>query len=104
MVVVYILFSARFNKIYIGQTGSLVSRFHSHNFLSNKGWTINFRPWEVVYTEFFETRSKALKREKELKSGKGREWVRESLKQHYFTRGFISATLCLYLKSCPFFL
>jgi putative endonuclease len=91
MFVVYILFSARFNKIYIGQTGSLISRFHSHNSLAKKGWTINFRPWEVVYIEFFETRPQALKRETELKSGKGREWIRESLRQHYFTRGFISA-------------
>jgi len=70
MFVVYILFSARFNKIYIGQTGSLISRFHSHNSLAKKG---------------------ALKREKELKSGKGRAWVRESLELQYLTRGFISA-------------
>ncbi|MFN6089717.1 MAG: GIY-YIG nuclease family protein [Cyclobacteriaceae bacterium] len=91
MFVFYILFSARFNKIYIGQTGSLISRFHSHNSLAKKGWTNSFRPWEVVYTEFFETRSKALKREKELKSGKGRAWVRESLELQYLTRGFISA-------------
>jgi putative endonuclease len=91
MFVVYVLYSSQFDKIYIGQTASLISRFHSHNFLANKGWTVKFRPWEVVYVEFFNARSSALKREKELKSGKGRAWVRESLEQRYITSGFISA-------------
>jgi|TARA_Y100000592_G_scaffold98002_1_gene170012 putative endonuclease len=30
----------------------------------------------VVYVEFFDSKKDALKREKELKSGKGREWVK----------------------------
>jgi putative endonuclease len=29
----------------------------------------------VLHCEYFETKSEALKREKELKSGKGREWI-----------------------------
>ena len=71
--VVYILFSEDYGKTYIGFTSNLIERFKSHNYLSKKGYTIKFRPWKVIYVEFFSTKSEALKREKHLKSGKGRE-------------------------------
>jgi len=75
--VVYILFSEVYGKTYVGFTSNLIERFKSHNFLSNKGYTIKFRPWEVVYVEFFTTKSEALKREKFLKTGKGREFIKK---------------------------
>ncbi len=50
---VYVLFSAKFNKIYIGFTSDLIKRFYSHNQLSKKGFTIKYRPWFVCYTEVF---------------------------------------------------
>jgi len=77
---VYILFSQKHNKIYIGYTSNLIQRFCSHNELSNKGWTIKFRPWVVIYCEYFETKEEAIKREKELKKAKGREWIRQNIK------------------------
>ena len=43
--------------------------------MATKGWTIHFRPWKIIYTEEYSTKSEALKREKYLKSGKGREFV-----------------------------
>ena len=70
MFTVYVLYSEKFNKIYIGFTSDLEKRFVSHNELGTKGWTIKFRPWKIVYTESFETKAEALKREKELKSAK----------------------------------
>ncbi|MCF6297680.1 MAG: GIY-YIG nuclease family protein [Flavobacteriaceae bacterium] len=30
-----------------------MSRFKSHNSLSKKGYTIRYRPWVVIYVEFF---------------------------------------------------
>ena len=75
--VVYILFSEDYGKTYIGFTSNLIERFKSHNYLSKKGYTIKFRPWKVIYVEFFSTKSEALKREKLLKSGKGREFIKE---------------------------
>ena len=75
--VVYILFSEDYGKTYIGFTSNLIERFKSHNYLSKKGYTIKFRPWKVIYVEFFTTKSEALKREKLLKSGKGREFIKE---------------------------
>ncbi len=75
--VVYILFSEDYGKTYVGFTSNLIERFKSHNYLSKKGYTIKFRPWQVIYVEFFTTKSEALKREKLLKSGKGREFIKE---------------------------
>ena len=75
MYTVYVLFSKRFNKIYIGYTSDLESRIISHNELGKKGWTLRFRPWTLVYSEEFNTKGEALLKEKQLKSGKGREWI-----------------------------
>jgi putative endonuclease len=72
---VYILYSKNYNKIYIGYTGNLEQRLLSHNLLGKKGWTIKFRPWILIYEQKFDTKEGALAREKELKSGKGREWI-----------------------------
>jgi putative endonuclease len=77
--VVYILFSEDYGKTYVGFTSNLIERFKSHNYLSKKGYTIKFRPWQVIYVEFFTTKSEALKREKILKTGKGREFINEMI-------------------------
>ena len=73
--VVYVLWSRAYKKRYVGITSSIISRFKSHNELATKGYTVKFRPWEVVHIEFFTSKSDALKREKELKSGIGRDWL-----------------------------
>jgi putative endonuclease len=75
--VVYVLFSPSTGKTYTGMTSDLITRFHFHNSKSTKGFTLRFRPWTVIHVEFFELKSAALKREKELKSGKGREWIKQ---------------------------
>jgi putative endonuclease len=76
---VYVLFSSKFNKIYIGETANLIGRFHAHNELANKGYTKKYRPWIVVHVEFLQTRKAALAREKTLKSGKGRQWIHNNI-------------------------
>jgi putative endonuclease len=79
MFTVYVLYSEKFNKIYIGYTSDLEKRFLSHNELGTKGWTIKFRPWKIIHTESFQTKAEAMKREKELKSSRGRNWIRKEL-------------------------
>ena len=76
MFVTYVLYSATFNKIYVGFTSDLISRFHSHNSLAKSGYTIRYRPWKVIYVEFFDMKSDAMKREKELKSSRGRTFIK----------------------------
>jgi len=76
MFTVYVLYSPSSDKIYIGFTADLEKRILSHNHLATKGWTLKFRPWVLLYTEFFELKSDAQKRERQLKSAQGRNWVR----------------------------
>jgi len=75
MFIVYVLYSASFNKIYIGYTSHLDEGMLSHNSLSKKGYTLKFRPWSLVYTEKFIAKADAMRREKELKSAKGRTFI-----------------------------
>ena len=77
--VVYILYSKKYNKKYIGYTSQLIARFHSHNELSRKGYTVRYRPWIVLHVEFFRLKKEAMAREKFLKSGQGREWIAENI-------------------------
>jgi putative endonuclease len=88
---VYIMYSKRCDKIYIGFTTDLISRFCSHNSLGRKGWTIKYRPWQVIYTEFYADKVTAMKREKQFKGGKAREWIREKIEKEFVAVGFISA-------------
>jgi putative endonuclease len=81
--VVYILFSPSTGKTYIGMTSDLITRFHFHNHKSTKGYTIRHRPWIVIHVEFFQAKKEALKREKELKSGKGRDWIKDHVLKLY---------------------
>ncbi|OXB18815.1 endonuclease [Flavobacterium reichenbachii] len=56
---------------------SCTVRVKSHNFLETKGYTLKFRPWIVIYTEFFNSKSEAMKREKYFKTGIGREFIKD---------------------------
>ena len=66
----YILYSQRLDKYYIGQTDDLEDRVDRHN-AGRSGYTKPGRPWELAYTEQFKTRSEAVKREMFLKSPAG---------------------------------
>ncbi|MFM7019360.1 MAG: GIY-YIG nuclease family protein [Aquirufa sp.] len=79
MFVTYALYSSAYDKLYIGCTQNLISRFHSHNSLAKKGYTVRYRPWIVIHVEFYNTIMEALKREKQLKSNRGRMFLRTLL-------------------------
>ena len=88
---VYILYSFQHEKIYIGYTSNLIQRILSHNHSGTKDWTRNYRPWKVIYCEYFTEKAEALKREKALKGGKGREWIHDRIGGQLILQGFISA-------------
>jgi putative endonuclease len=75
MYCVYIIRSRKKNKIYIGYTQDLQERLKQHNRKCNIS-TKQSDDWELIYTENFSTRSLAMKREKYLKSGNGRQVVK----------------------------
>ncbi|UPT66211.1 MAG: GIY-YIG nuclease family protein [Sphingobacteriales bacterium JAD_PAG50586_3] len=77
MVTVYILYSKSYDRLYIGLTTNIEQRLLSHNELATKGYTIRYRPWILIHKEEYPDKTSALKREKELKEGKGREWIRK---------------------------
>jgi len=80
---VYVIINEK-DKIYIGYTSNLKKRLLRHNGLLNskkKSFTYkNKGPWKLVHFETFNTRSEATKREKELKSSRGRNFIRNLLK------------------------
>ena len=69
-------YSRKYDKIYIGFTSNLEQRFKSHNELAKKGCTLKFRPWEIIYQESHAFKTAAIKREKELKTAKGRNFIK----------------------------
>ncbi len=79
MFTVYVLYSAKYKKTYVGYSSNLEERLKSHNELGKKGWTIKYRPWSILYTEQFAEKKDALLREKELKTGKGRDFIKTLL-------------------------
>ena len=86
MFTVYAIASETTGKIYIGQTIDLAVRLKQHNSegsghlgqftKQNKG------PWRLVHKEEFETRTNAIKREKQLKSFRGREFIKKLIKNN----------------------
>jgi putative endonuclease len=70
----YILRSHDDKHRYVGHCEYLNTRLKQHNSGKVKS-TKPFSPWKFVHTQEFKTRLEAIKREKYLKSGAGREWM-----------------------------
>ena len=80
---VYALYNVKNDKIYIGQTKDMKERLALHNQKVFKGYTSRFDgEWKLVYEEEVLTRAEALKREEQLKSFRGREFVRSIIQLH----------------------
>jgi len=76
--IVYILISEKNGYRYIGHTNNLERRISEHNAGLTK--SIRFlRPFKLLYTETYCNRVEAVKREKFLKSGQGREWLDKNI-------------------------
>jgi putative endonuclease len=89
--VVYVLYSEASDRLYIGYSSDSITRFKFHNQLSRKGFTKRYRPWKMVVVEFYDSKSRAMNREKELKGGQGRLWIRNVILNQLKSAGFISA-------------
>jgi putative endonuclease len=80
MYYVYVLFNAENEKIYIGQTINLDKRLTEHNNKLGNHFTAKFDgKWILIYKEELNSRTEAIKREKQLKSFKGREFVKKHI-------------------------
>jgi len=71
-------------RIYIGHTNNVEKRVSQHNDASfkKKSYTKLNKgkgKWVLVYSESFQTRKEAMKREKELKSSRGRNFIKTKI-------------------------
>ena len=78
MYFVYVLCSLTSGHFYTGFTSNPVQRLGQHNQGITKS-TRNRGPWEIVLSEGYPTRWEAMRRERFLKSGKGREQLKQML-------------------------
>ncbi len=80
MYTVYALYNLKHNKIYIGQTEDLERRVELHRTKALTGYTSRYDgEWIVIYEESQPSRVEALVREKQLKSFRGREFIRTQI-------------------------
>lgn len=78
MFFVYVLWSDKLQKRYVGSTVDIQKRLREHN-AGKTPFTKSGKPWRLVCTEELPDNSSARKRELFLKSGVGRKWLNEQL-------------------------
>ena len=72
---VYVIQNSKDFRLYVGMTRNVEKRIEEHN----KGLTPStqfYRPWKLVYLEEYPDRISARNREKYLKSGSGKEFLK----------------------------
>ena len=79
--VVYILYSHKKDRYYIGSTSDEISeRLRRHN-SNHKGFTGGVGDWQLCYHEEFETITEARYREKQFKKWKSRLRIEELIRK-----------------------
>ena len=71
---VYIIFSEKLNRYYVGHTDNIVIRLTQHND-GLSSYTAKAKDWKLAYSEIFITREEAHKREREIKAKKSRKYI-----------------------------
>jgi putative endonuclease len=70
----YILYSEKLNKYYIGACTDLERRIYEHN-IGHSKFTKLGMPWDLKYSEEFETLQEAKQREMYIKKQKSRIYI-----------------------------
>jgi putative endonuclease len=78
MFTTYVLLSKVSRRLYTGSTSDLERRLEQHNADVSTS-TKNRGPWQLVHQENFLTLAEAVRRERYLKTGKGREELKQIL-------------------------
>ncbi len=77
--VVYILYSQKLDRYYVGYTNDLDRRISEHNRKKGK-YTDNGFPWEIKYVERYHEKKDAAERERFIKSRKSRVYIENLIK------------------------
>ncbi len=81
---VYMLRSASDDGFYIGYSANLRKRFEQH--AKGDAFATSYRgPWKLIYYEAYLEQTDALGRERYLKSGSGRKFLKRQLR-HYLDK------------------
>jgi putative endonuclease len=81
---VYVLRSVKDSGLYIGYSANLRRRFSEH--VTGGSFATSHRgPWKLIYYEAYVEQRDALGREKYLKSGSGRKFLKAQLR-HYLDK------------------
>ena len=70
----YILHSQKLSKYYVGYSDDVENRFRKH-LTDHKGFTGKAKDWKIVYTEVFDTKEAAHKRELQIKGWKSKRMI-----------------------------
>jgi putative endonuclease len=76
---VYIIYSHKLDKYYVGYSADVDDRLRKHN-RKSKGFSSLGAPWILLYTECFDTKKEAMIREKQLKNWKNRKRLESLIK------------------------
>ncbi len=77
---VYIIYSQKLDKYYIGFSADVQDRLKKHN-ANSKGFTNLGKPWILMHSEHYGSKKEAMEREKQLKNWKNRERLEALIKK-----------------------
>jgi len=80
---VYVLENQNDKSLYIGMTTNLKQRLKEHSSGYGCRTTSLKKNWKLIYAEFYLNKKDAIGREKFLKGGSGRKYLKKQLR-HYF--------------------
>lgn len=87
MYFVYVLFSLKDNRLYVGYSSDIKLRFERHQ----AGYvpaTMNCRPLKLIYYEAHQSELEAKRRERYLKGGNGRTQLKIQLSETFKDIGY----------------
>ena len=76
---VYIIFSQKINKYYVGACNDLKRRLYEHN-IGHSKFTSTGTPWVLKYKEEFENLQQAKTKEASIKKMKSRKYIENLIK------------------------
>jgi putative endonuclease len=76
---VYVIQSLKDGRIYVGLSENVETRLKQHN-KGMKTSTRFYKPWKLLFVEEFKNRFEARIREKYLKAGSGKEYIKNWLR------------------------
>ncbi len=77
--ILYILFSNKLNKYYIGSTNDIQRRLYEHN-IGHSAFTRLGIPWSLVFSRQFPSLELARKEELRIKKCKSRKYIEKYMK------------------------